>query len=510
MWLRFTREDILVVTHYLGGLVSVFSFAMLVPFATALLCAEWEAAVRYALGAFVSYGIGTALRLVRINAGNLNHQQALAVTGLAWMVLAIVASVPLALSGHYLTYLDALFEGVSGLTTTGASLVVDLEHLSNADNMWRFTMHFLGGLGLIVTALSLGFIGKSSSGLYSSEGRSDHVVPNVISTTRTISWISLVMVAVATLLLFVFCLLAGMEPGRAFLNGLWVSVSGFMTAGFTPNTLSIMYYHSFPLELVCMLLMIMGTLSFALFVEVWRGNTKVFFRDIELRTGVIWLVVMCVVFMAALSATPLFSGLFEMLRRGVFMAISAASTTGFQNITSNQLVTVISSGALLTLGLLMAVGGSSGSTAGGIKLLRVGLIAKSIVSTLKEALSPDTARVSVTFFHLGKRALSADIARTALTVSALFAVTYVIGALFGIAHGYDATSSIFESISMASNGGLSSGIVSSGMPASLEMFYIIEMWAGRLEFVTLLALLVKVVVSIIPASAQRKARMMRK
>lgn len=510
MWIRFTKEDLLVVAHYLGVLVSVFALAMLIPLAVGACCQEWEAVVRYALGGLFSFAVGSALRLVSVNAGALNHQQALAVTGLAWMVLAIVASVPLALSGHYATYLDALFEGVSGLTTTGASLVVDLEHLSNADNMWRFTMHFIGGLGLVVIALSLGFIGRSSTGLYSSEGRSDHVVPNVIYTTRTIAFISLVMVGVATLILFVFCLVAGMDAGRAFLNGLWVAVSGFMTAGFAPTSLSIMYYHSFPVELVCMVLMLLGAVSFALFVEVWRGNVNDFFKDIEIRTGAIWLALMCFVFMAALSATPLFSDLMEMLRRGVFMVVSAATTTGFQNITSNQLVTVLSSGALLTLGLLMAVGGSSGSTAGGLKLLRVGLIAKSIVAALKEALSPDTARVSVTFFHLGKKVLSAEVARSALTVSALFAVTYVVGALFGIAHGYDATSSIFESFAMASNGGLSSGIISPGMPASLEALYIIEMWAGRLEFVTLLALLVKVVVSVTPPKVSRKARLIRK
>ena len=85
-----------------------------------------------------------------------------------------------------------------------------------------------------------------------------------------------------------------------------------------------------------------------------------------------------------------------------------------------------------------------------------------------------------------------------MTVSALFVVTYLIGSLAGIAHGYDAISSIFESVAMASNGGLSSGIVSRGMPAGLELVYILEMWAGRLEFITLLALAVKVFVSLVP------------
>ena len=121
-----------------------------------------------------------------------------------------------------------------------------------------------------------------------------------------------------------------------------------------------------------------------------------------------------------------------------------------------------------------------------------------MVSTIKETLSPSTARVSVRYYHLGRKVLTTDAAKSAMTVSALFVVTYLIGSLAGIAHGYVAISSIFESVAMASNGGLSSGIVSRGMPPTLEAVYILEMWAGRLEFVTLLALVVKVVVSIAP------------
>ena len=90
----------------------------------------------------------------------------------------------------------------------------------------------------------------------------------------------------------------------------------------------------------------------------------------------------------------------------------------------------------------MAVGGSSGSTAGGMKLSRIGLTVKSIVSSIKEATSPDSARVSVVYHHIGKQVLNNEIARAAMTVSTLFVVTYVVGALVGIAHGYDATASI--------------------------------------------------------------------
>lgn len=496
MWQRFTWYDVRVIGHYLGVLISFFTIALAVPLVVAVIFQEWEPACRYLLAIGISLIVGSALQFMRIQPGRLTHQQALAVTGLSWIVLAFVAAVPLALSGHYGSYLDALFEATSGLTTTGASLVVDLEHISYADNMWRFTMHLIGGLGLIVIALSLGLFGKATSGLYSSEGRSEHVLPNIVNTVRLISQIALGVIGAAAVVLFIFCLLGGFEPVRAFFNALWVAISGFTTAGFAPTSQSVMYYHSFALEVVCILLMLLGAVNFALFVKIRQGETTSFFKDYEIRTGVVWMVVATVVLMLSLCASGGFSDIMALLRRGVFMVVSASTTTGLQTVTNNQMTTIFSSGAFLVLAILMAVGGSSGSTAGGMKFSRLGLIAKSMVSTVKETLSPGTARVSVRYFHLGKKVLTTEMAKLALTVSALFVFTYLVGALVGIAHGYDALSAIFESVAMASNGGLSSGIITQGMPPLLEGVYILEMWAGRLEFVTLIALIVKVVVSV--------------
>ena len=165
MWLRFTLFDVRVVAHYLGVLVSFFTIALAVPLGVAIAMQEWEPASRYLLAEGITLIVGSGLRLLCVQPGKLTHKQALAVTGLSWIVLAFVASVPLALSGHYGSYLDSLMEAVSGLTTTGVTLVIDLEHLSTADNMWRFVMHLIGGLGLIVVALSLGLLGKATSGL---------------------------------------------------------------------------------------------------------------------------------------------------------------------------------------------------------------------------------------------------------------------------------------------------------------------------------------------------------
>ena len=499
MWQRFTLYDVRVIGHYLGVLVLFSSLALLVPFITAIACQEWRPAAHYLLAIGVSLTVGAALRFLRIEPGRLDRQQALAVTGFAWIVLSFIATIPLYLSGHYVTYLDTLFDCVSGMTTTGASIIVDLDHLSNADNMWRFMMHLMGGFGLIVVALSFGLFGKRvDASLYMSEGRSEHVVPNVVQTTQFIAKIGMGIILVATVILTGLCLFIGMEPLRAFLQALWLSISGFITGGFAPMSQSVMYYHSFPIEVVLMLVMLVGSISFVLHAEVWKGRVAVFFRDLEIRTMVLWLAVVTCVFAASLSASADFSNLPAMLRRGLFMVISAFSTTGFQNITTNQLETSLTSGAFLVLAMLMAVGGSGGSTSGGIKFSRMGIIAKSMVSTIKEALAPDSARVVVAYNHVGRRVLTPDIVKEAMTVFILYVVTYAVGALVGIAHGFEAAPAIFESVSMASNGGIVSSLAAPGMAPTLEVFYIVQMWAGRLEIVTLIALLVEIVVSLNP------------
>lgn len=499
MWQRFSLYDLRVIGHYLGTLTQLFAALMAVPFITALVFQEWEPAERYLLGIGIALVIGTLLQFLRIEPGRLGRRQALAVTGFAWIVLAFFASVPLFLSGHYATYMDALFDGVSGLTTTGATVALDIDHFSNADNMFRFMMHLVGGLGLIVVALSLGIFGKrSGSSLYTAEGRSEHVVPNVVQTTQLILRITLVIIFIAAVVLTALCTSIGMEPVRAVLQSIWLAISAFNTGGFAPMAESVSYYNSIPIEVFLMLLMILGSISFVVHAEVWKGRLQSFFGDIEIRTMLIWLLVMTVVVAASLSASALFSDLPAMIRRGLFMVVSAFSTTGFQNVTTNQLTTVFSSGAFLALALIAAVGGSAGSTAGGVKLHRVGIIFKSIVSTVKEAVSPSSARVVVSYNHLGRRVLSSDAVKEAMTVFVLFVITYSVGALVGIAHGYEASQAIMESVSMTSNGGIITGIVTPGMSPSLEAFYIFQMWAGRLEFVTLLAVLAEIIASLAP------------
>lgn len=504
MWPRFTLEDFRTIAYYLGVLVAVSATIYIPSLVVGVCFREWSAVARYVFAAGLNLFVGEALQFMRIDQRRLTKKQAIAITGLAWIVLALLASVPLYFSGHYLSYADALFDGVSGFTTTGACLVQDIDHLSYADNIFRFSMLFVGGLGLIVVALSLGLFGKSGgASLYASEGRSEHVVPNVMQTTRLILRVCLMYIVVSTIILSVMFVFLGMTPVRSFLHGVMLAVSGFMTGGFAPTSQSVLYYHCFAVEVVLMLVMFMGSLNFVMHDNIWRGHLLPFFRDIETRTMIIWLVITVLVFAASMCSQTDSSSLFTMMRAGIFSIVSAFSTTGLQNISTSQLTTTLSSGAFLVLAMVMAVGASSGGTAGGMKLLRLGIVMKSVVISIKEALSPRSARVVVSYYHAGRRQLTQELAREALTVFLLFACTYVLGTLAGIAYGYESTQSIFESVAMASNAGLTSGIVSAGMPLGLELFYMLEMWAGRLEFITFIALLVCLFTSLKPRRAAR-------
>lgn len=134
----------------------------------------------------------------------------------------------------------------------------------------------------------------------------------------------------------------------------------------------------------------------------------------------------------------------------------------------------------------------------------MGIIFKSIVSNVKEALAPDSARVVVSYSHVGKRVLTPEIVKEAMTVFILYVITYVIGALAGIAHGAEAIPAIFESVAMTSNSGIITSVAGPGMPGTLELLYIFQMWAGRLEFVTLLALIVEVAATLVPRPRARR------
>ncbi len=515
MWQRYTFADMRIIGHYLGVILLLGAAAMCAPLAIAVLFHEWDAAVRYVFSIGVTFLLGASLRMLRVVPGHMTRQQAIAVTGFAWIVLALVGAIPLFLSEHYATFSDALFDTVSAFTTTDVTIISNLNHISHADNTWRFVMNFSGGLGLIVVALSLGiFGGMAGSTLYSSEGRSEHVLPNVVQTARFIFRFTLVLVLVMGAILGLVLVLQGMEPSHAFLHGVWLAMSSFMTAGLTPMTTSITYYHSVGLEAILCILMIFGSINFAVQSEIWAGRRVSFYRDTEVRGAAMWWLIMLLVFMVVLcntssSATGTAGGLGlpTLMRTGMFTFVSTATTTGFSTWPDMQMSGLTPPGSVLVLTLLMAVGGSAGSTAGGIKIQRLGIIAKSAYETLRVTASAESARIVTSYYHIGRRRLEAPEIREAMTVTILYVAVYLIGSLVCIVftNNTDGLTAISESVAMASNSGISSGLCYAGMPAVLKYTYIAEMWMGRLEYVALISLAVKIFVSVKPRPKKRRS-----
>jgi trk system potassium uptake protein TrkH len=502
MWPRFQKHDIGIIAHYLGVMLLLLGAIMLVPLAVSLVMHEWAVTSHYLIGVGCAFTVGGLLRMCRISQATIERRQAVAITCLVWIVGALIAAIPLNLSGHYDSFLDAFFEGVSGLTTTGLTLCQDVNHLSTADNMWRFVLQFIGGQGVIVVALSLGVFSKVSSSFYSAEGRGEHVMPNIKKTAQFIWQFSSTVVFCGTVVLFVAGLLLGIDPVRSIFHGLWITIGSYDTGGFAPQSASIMYYHSWAFEILTMALMLMGAINFALYAQVWKGDfrstVKAFTSDIEIRTLAMWIVTVLVVFVAAMLAGNFLTDYSGLVRRGVFTIVSATTNTGYQLLTTNQMTTLLTSGAFFMILISMAIGGSSGSTAGGIKALRVGIIAKAIAARIKGVLAPKSARNTTSYQHNGRHILSNETIVGVMTIAILYVITYVIGALAGIAVGYDALPATFESVAMTSNAGLTSGIVTPETPVVMKLIYILQMWVGRLEFLTFLAVLCSVVASIIP------------
>lgn len=498
MWVAPQRRDYAVITHYTGLLVAAMALGMLIPLATALVAGEWDAALDYLVGASVAAALGALMASAAPRESTLNRQNALLVTAVAWLAVSLVGAVPLFLSGHYGSFLDAYFDAVSGFTTSGLTLARDLDHMALAHNMWRHLTHLIGGQGIVVAALTFAFgmRGGGAVSLYMAEGREERILPNVMHTARFIWVVTAIYVTLGTLALSVHNLLIGMEFGRGVLHAFWATIACYDTGGFGPQSQNSLFYHSPWFETITVWLMIAGTVNFNLHADIWRGDRKELFKNIEARTLAVHLLLLSAIVGLGLGATELFSGQAEVLRKGLYHLFSAHSGTGQQSLYPAQWTRGYGDLALVGIMLAMAFGGMASSTAGGIKAIRTGLIAKSIVHRARMSIAPQSAVMAARYHHLLDLQLSPHVLSSALSIFVLYVITYVTGAILGLVYGYPAREALFESISAAANVGLSAGITQPAMETGLKYVYIIQMWIGRLEFVAVLGLIAVVIATI--------------
>jgi len=485
MILKPRLEDLKIIGFYLGKIILGLALTMVIPIFIALCFKESNPALDFFISIEISFLFGLLLTKICHTNRDLNWMQGMIVVSLSWLVAMILGAIPLYLSGHWNSFLDACFDAMSGFATTGLVLVQDLDHLSYTHNFWRHMIMFLGGQGIVVIALSFfvrGFSGAFK--MYVGEARDEKIMPNVINTSRFIWLVSVVYLIIGTLALGVTGIINGMQPGNSFFHGVCIFMAAFDTGGFTPQSQSILYYHSFVYEVIIVIIMVLGALNFKLHYHLWMGNRKELIKNIETRTLFVTIIATFSVVAVGLTQTGIYPTAAMLFRKGFYQLISGHTGTGFQTIYVQQFLTDWSPLALTGTIIAMALGGAVCSTTGAIKMLRIGIIFKAFKEDLKRIIMPERAIVVEKFHHIKEVFLEDKLVRGALMITLAYIILYAIGALVGMFYGYPFLGALFESTSAAANVGLSCGITSVTMPAALKVTYILQMWAGRLEFMS--------------------------
>ena len=485
---RPSSGDLRIIGHFTGRIFLAFAGVSVLPLMVAIGLGEWAPVSSFVLMMGVFAVVGAGLRRLLATSRPLDLRHGMVVVALVWLLVPAVAAIPLALSGHFSDFLDAYFDAVSGLTTTGLSVLQDLDHLALSLNLWRHLLQFLGGLGIVVVAVWLS-VGGAGLALAHSEGRADKILPSVSSTSRFIWRVSLVHMAVGVAVLYgVGVVFLGFTSGRSVFHSLMIFFAAFSTGGFSVQSTSLGYYHSAILEAAASVMMIAGAMSFQLHFALWQRRYRDALRNLETRAYLTTFVVLLGVTMVGLGALGTYGGILGHARQGVFQFLSAHTTTGFSTIPSSELA-LWTGLAFAGIAAAMALGGMAASTAGGVKALRVGLTAKVLRGESKRVMMPPGAVIPVGYFQDGHRRMTVEVAHAAMFITVLYLGLYLVGTGVGIAYGYPLQDALFESVSAGATVGLSAGITDPAMPVVLQIVYMSEMWLGRLEFVAVFALI---------------------
>ena len=490
MVLRPTGQDFRIIFFNTGRIVVGLAILMLLPLLTSLAFAEWDVAVDFAIGMGATLAAGYALLILFYTDRDPQWLHGMSAAAISWLLCTLLGAIPYQLSSHFGSYLDACFDIMSGYTTTGLVMIQDLDHISYGLNMWRHELTYIGGQGMIVVALTFlvpGFSGAYK--MYVGEGKDERLLPNVLNTARAIWVISLVYLAIGTGMLWIAGIWEGLQPLRALLHGLWMFMSTWSTGGFAPQSQNLLYYHSPLIETISILIMVAGSLNFALHYAVWNGNYKEIYRNIEVQSFATTLTIAFTLACAAIISTRTFPGVLSVFRMVFLHAVSAHTTTGVMSVYVRQLITQWGLPAMVGLTLAMAIGGSACSTAGGFKGIRMGILTKALWQDVKKLVSPESAVVIQKFHHIKDVVLEDPQVRAAALIVLLYVLIYSIGAVVGVFYGYPVMDAMFDAVSAGSNSGLSCGVTLPTMPALMKIVYFLEMWAGRLEFNALLVLL---------------------
>jgi len=451
---------------------------MCVPLVTAVIFSE---PVMPFIGTLVvAGGCGGALIWVhRVHDRRLRPRDGFLVVTGAWLVASLIGALPYLLSGS-LAPVDAIFESVSGITTTGSTVVADITALSRSLVLWRSMSQWLGGMGIILFTIAiLPLLGIGGMQLFKAEVPgpvADKVQPRLANTARSLWGIYVGLTAAEWLLLK----LAGLSTYEALCH----AFTTLATGGFSTRNQSVGEFASPAVEWIVIFFMLMAGINFVLHYKIIVGRGREVLRDSELHYFLGVVVVGTLLFTTTVHEQG--SSFFETVRTAAFQTVALLTTTGYVTADFEVWPHV----AQMAVLILLVLGGMSGSTGGGIKSLRTLLAVRSLRVTLHRLIHPHAIRP----VKYG----GAVVADNVLSGIWAFLTAYMLLALLGAAvvaaHGYDVMTSLTASLTAIGNVGPGLGQVGAydnfaHLPALVKLVLSVLMLFGRLEIFTILALM---------------------
>jgi trk system potassium uptake protein TrkH len=457
-----------VVARYVGELSLVLAVLAIPPALVGSWFSEYDMAWRYLAAALALAAIGWLFTRLPAPA-RIQANEALVVTAASYLLVSAVMAYPLAAAG--LAWADALFESVSGITTTGLSMITDVDSVPRTTIFVRSWLQWCGGLGIVVLSIAL-LMGNDVAvrRLIDPAPSGEHLA----TTTRAFARRVAVIYAGLTLLAVVGLAALGLNPYDAANYAL----AGISTGGFSPHTQSLPAAAGLSVRTAITVIGLTGAVSLPLIGALARREWRRVLGDAELRA----LIVMTVLTCGALALLGIAIDGAASVSDRLLLGVSAQSTTGFAASPPGEL----DAASKLVLMVAMATGGSVGSTAGGIKLLRLLVLVGLLGLLLRRAAMPTRA---VAPLSVHGRPVSSEQALSMLAVVMLFPLAALVSWLPFLAAGMDPLNSLFDVVSALGTVGLSTGVTSPDLAPALKAVLAIDMLLGRVEFFAMLVLL---------------------
>ncbi|MDE0830349.1 MAG: TrkH family potassium uptake protein [Vicinamibacterales bacterium] len=461
-----------------GGLLRGFGLMFVWPVVVAAYYREWSDLWGFVVAGAVAIALGQLMRLAHPEREpDLRRIEALAVVSGTWLVVAVLGAVPYVWVG--LTPIDALFESMSGFTTTGATIFTDFSSFGRGLLFWRSLTQWIGGMGVItlfVAILPRLAMGVGQLFFAEAPGPTDEKLTPQIRKTAAVLWR---LYAGLTAAEFIALMLVGMSPYDAICHALTTLAAG----GFSPNPLSVAGYDSSAVEWVICVFMFLAGANFALqFRALSRPGLLVRNEEFRVYTAVILVATVLVTGFLWQAGGPLSTA----IRQGLFQTLSILTTTGFASADFN----LWGDQTRMVLLTLMFIGGCAGSAAGGPKVLRHMLIGRYTLTELRRTLHPR----AVLPVKAGGKVISDTVMRTVLVFFLFYVLTFALCAMAVILLGADLVTGV--TATMATLGNVGPGLGEVGPMASYGHLHPLSklvltgaMWVGRLEVLTVLALL---------------------